>query len=231
MKIIKILSFFFLISNLCFSAIYPQFGFESTAGTNKLFIFSPWLGLRHPISSNSSLILKYYNHGISFEYPFEDSKKKITSNISNLSLVYYFQKESSEFYSALSYLLGTDSYRGLAFESGIIKPIFEWLRGEVGFYLLKESSVLWYPDENIRDIFLYSLKGSLKIKIKNNLEFHNNLYFSRNSEDVNAYSYSFGFLFSPKEPFYFSIFYNKYSESAHYKFSGNFFSLGINFYN
>lgn len=214
----------------CFSGIHPQFGFESTAGTNKLLLFTPWLGLRYSLSQNSSLLFKYYNHNISFNYLREEGEKKINSNISNLSLVYYFQNPKSELYSALSLLSGSESYRGIALDMGFIKPLFNWMKTEIGFYLLKESSILWYPDEDLRDIYLYSLKGGIKIKLTEKLDLNPNFYFYRNSEDVNAYSFSLGFVYSPKEPLYLHLFYSRYSESAQYRFSGNYVSLGINFY-
>lgn len=231
MKIFKILSFIILISNFSFSSILPQFGIESITGENKLFLFTPWLGLRYPISQNSSFLFKYYNHSISFNYQAEEEmEKKRNANISNFSLVYYFQNPGNELYSALSFLIGSDSYRGIAFDCGFSKYLLKWLKAEMGFYLLKESSILWYPDEDIRDIFLYSLKGGLKFKLRGNLEFNPNFYFSRNSEDVNAYSISAGFIYSPKEPLYLFVFYSRYSESAQYRFSGNYLSFGINFY-
>lgn len=230
MKILKIIIFLPLLSNLSFSAIFPQFGIESTSGSNKLLFFTPWIGLRYPISQDSSLLFKYYNHNISFNYPIEEMTKKRNANISNFSFVYYYQNPNTELYSALSFLTGTDSYRGLAIDCGISKPVFEWLKTEIGLYLLKESSILWYPDEDVRDIFLYSLKFGFKVKLVKSLQLNPNFYFSRNSEDVTAYSLSIGFVYSPKEPFYLSIFYSKYSESATYRFSGDYFSLGINFY-
>lgn len=231
MKIFKILNFIILLSNISFSSIFPQFGIESTAGANKLFIFNPWLGLRYSISQNSSFLFKYYNHSISFNYQLEEgTEKKRNANISNFSFVYYFQNPGNEIYYALSFLTGSDSYRGIAFDCGFSKSLLKWLRTDIGFYLLKESSVLWYPDEDIRDIFLYSLKGSLKFKLRGNLEFNPNFYFSRNSEDVNAYSISAGFIYSPKEPLYLFVFYSRYSESAQYRFSGDYLSFGINLY-
>ncbi len=230
MKILKITVFLILFSNLSFSAIYPQFGIESTGGSNKLFLLTPWLGLRYPVSQNSSFLIKYYNHNISFNYLIEETEKKRNANISNFSLVYYFQNPNTELYSALSFLTGTDSYKAFALDCGFSKPLLRWLKTEIGFYLLKESSILWYPDEDIRDIFLYLLKGTLKVKLKKNIDFNSNFYFSINSEDVNAYSASIGFIYSPKEPFYLFLFYSRYSESAQYKFSGNYISMGLNFY-
>ncbi len=231
MKIFKMLSFLILLSNISFSAIFPQFGFESTAGSNKLFLITPWIGLRYPISQNSSLLFKYYNHNISFNYQMEEGvEKKRNANISNFSLVYYFQNPGSEIYSALSFLAGSDSYRGISLDCGLSKSPLKWLKTEMGFYLLKESSILWYPDEDIRDVFLYSFKGGLKFKIIGNLEFNPNFYFFRNSEDVNAYSVSAGFIYFSREPLYFFIFYSRYSESAQYRFSGNYLSVGINLY-
>lgn len=230
MKILKIIIFLLLLSNFSFPAVSPQFGIEFTGGSNKLLLFTPWIGLRYSISQNSSLLFKYYNHNISFNYSIEETIKKRNANISNFSFIYYLQNPNAELYSALSFLSGTDSYKGLAIDCGISKPVFKWLKTEVGFYLLKESSVLWYPDEDVRDIFLYSLKGGFEFKLTKNLVLNPNFSFYRNSEDVNAHSLSIGFVYSPKEPFYLFIFYSKYSESANYRFSGNYFSLGINFY-
>ncbi len=230
MKIFKITFFIILLSKLSFSAIYPQFGIESTAGSNKLLLLTPWLGLRYPVSQNSSFLIKYYNHNISFEYIIEETEKKRNANISNFSFVYYFQNPGTELYSALSFLTGTDSYKAFALDCGFSKPLLNWLKTEIGFYLLRESSILWYPEEDIRDIFLYSLKGGFKLKLMKNIELNSNFYFYRNSEDINAYSASIGFIYSPKEPFYLFLFYSRYSESAQYKFSGNYISLGLNLY-
>ncbi|MGQ9618272.1 MAG: hypothetical protein ACUVUG_04825, partial [Candidatus Aminicenantia bacterium] len=228
--ILRLIIFSILISNFCFSSIYPQLGFESTAGSNNLLIFTPWIGIRYPLSSSSSLILKYYNHNLSFNYWIEDNKTKSTSNISNFTFVFYSQRGKTDIYSAVSYLFGTDSYKGIALDCGIEREYLEWLRLEGGFYLLKESSILWYPDEDVRDIFLYSLKGRLKAKFFKKIELGPNFYFYRNSEDVNAYGFSIVFTFSPKDPLFISISYSKYSESANYRFSGNYVSLGVNFY-
>jgi hypothetical protein len=231
MRILKIFIFLLLMSSFSYSFVSPQFGIESTAGSNKLLLFTPWLGLRYSISSNSSFLFKYYNHNVSFSYQVEEGiEKKRNANISNFSLVYYFQKPGSELYSALSFLADSDSYRGIALDCGISKSPLKWLKTEMGFYLLKESSILWYPDEDVRDIFLYSFKGGLKFKIRENLEFNPNFYFYRNSEDVNAYSISAGFIYSPREPLYLFLFYSRYSESAQYRFSGNYLSFGINLY-
>lgn len=230
MRTLLVISLVLAISSLCFSGFHPQFGFESTTGSNKLLLFTPWLGLRYSLSQNSSLLFKYYNHNISFTYLMEEGEKKRNSNISNFSLVYYFQSPKSELYSAFSFLSGSEAYKGFALDLGIIKPLMSWMKAEIGFYLLKESSILWYPDEDLRDIYLYSFKGGFKIKIVRNFDLNPNFYFYRNSEDINAYSLSFGFIYSPKEPIYLFLLYSRYSESAQYRFSGNYVSFGINFY-
>ena len=49
-------------------AVYPQAGFEMYLGANRLRLWKPWVALRFSLSDNASLLLKYYHHGLSYDY-------------------------------------------------------------------------------------------------------------------------------------------------------------------
>ena len=219
-----------MCSNL-FASVYPQAGIEAYIGSNNLFIYTPWLGLRVGLSQNISLLLKYYNHNISFNNVNDDlEKEKRTAHLSNFTTALYAQKWGHDFYSSVSYFSGSDSYKALAFDLGTSLKITKWLFFEAGVYLLNEKSILWYPNDKVRNIFLYSVKGGMKFKINKWISIQPRIYLYRNSEDVGAFTYSIGLNIIPKDPFYISLSYSKYSESAQYRFSGDYLSIGLHIY-
>lgn len=220
-----------IFPSFLFSEIRQQAGIESFVGTNSLFSLNAWIGIRVRISPTSSLIFKYYNHKLSFSLPSEEwGEETIKSTISNFTLVFYRQKEKYDFYSALSYLNGSRSYTGYVFQAGVTQNISKILSIDTGIYLLRESSILWYPHEEARNLNIYSINGGLRIRIRKWVTFNPNLYFYRNSEAVNAISYSIGLIFLPKDPIYITLYYWNYSESAVYRFSGDYISAGFNLY-
>lgn len=222
---------FFVLPSFLFSDIHQQIGIESFLGANSLFSLNAWIGIRVGISPASSLIFKYYNHKLSFNLPSEEwGEETIKSTISNFTFVFYHQKEKYDFYSALSYLNGSRSYQGYVFQAGFTPKISKTLSIDTGIYLLRESSSLWYPHEEVRNINLYSVNGGLKIKVKKWVSLNPNIYLYKNSENVKALSYSIGLIILPKDPIYITLYYWNYSESAVYKFSGNYISAGFNLY-
>lgn len=219
------------ISSNLFAKVYPQAGFETYIGPNSLFLFTPWAGLRFGLYNNASLIFKYYNHNIRYNYlNDEDEETKRVAHLSNFTMVLYAQKGGHDFYSALSYFLGTDSYRALALDAGTGLKISGRLTVEAGIYLLNENSILWYPDEDVRNIFLYSANGGVKFKLNKWISIKPKIYLYKNSENVKASTYSIGLVLTPKDPIYITLFYFRYSESARYRFSGNYISIGLNIY-
>jgi hypothetical protein len=214
-----------------YADIFPQAGIETYVGSNRLFILTPWAGLRVKLTNNSSLSFKYYNHNISFENPDDQpSNERRTAHLSNFSTVYYAQKRGNDFYFASSYFVGSDSYRALAIDAGTVLKITNKLYAEPGVYFLREKSTLWYPDEEVRSINIYSMKFGLKYRINKWLSITPKIYIYKNSEKVKASTYSIGLTFVPKEPIFITLYYFKYKESARYRFSGDYISLGLNFY-
>lgn len=220
-----------LFSSILFGEIHPQGGFETYVGSNKLFTFTPWVGLRLRLTKQASLIFKYYNHNLRFNYLSNElGETKRVARLSNFTTVLYAQKWGHDFYSAVSYFLGSDSYRALALDAGTALRVSDRLAVEVGIYLLNEKSVLWYPDEEARNIGLYSVKGGVKYKINKKLSISPKIYLYKNSEDVTATTFSIGLTFVPKQPIFLSLHFFRYSESSQYRFSGNYVSLGLSFY-
>jgi len=225
-----------MVSTAAAYEVYPQGGLEIYFGTNHLSQLTPWVAVRLGISGRASFILKYYNHNLRYNYlSFDETseefaEKKRVARISNFTSILYYQKDRLTAYGAVSLLFGTDSYNGLALDAGVGQKISKRIAIEGGIYLLREDSILWFPEEEKRNINLYSLKGSLKFEIIKGLYFNPNLYLYQNSEDVNALSFSFGFILNPKDPTYITIYYYRYKESAQYRFSGNYISAGLNFY-
>jgi len=216
--------------------IYPQAGLEFYGGANRLALLTPWVAARFSLSPNASLILKYYHHNLSYNYQTYDEStenflgKKRSASISNFTPVIYYQKGRVAAWGAISCFAGTDSYKALAVDIGIGHTLSERLAVETGVYILREDSVLWYPEDAKRKISVYSAKGGLKIKIFKGVTFNPNLYVYRNSEGVDAYSFSLGLMITPFNPAAITVYYFRYSESAQYKFSGDYLSIGLNFY-
>jgi len=97
-------------------------------------------------------------------------------------------------------------------------------------YSSREKSVLWHPEENVRWINTYSTRIGLKFEMIKGLSFNPNLYFNKNSENVDGVSYSIGMIYSPKWWMALTAYYFRYGETAFYIFHGNYFSIGLNFY-
>lgn len=211
--------------------VHPQGGVETYMGANNLFLFTPWVGMRIGLSSSSSLLFKYYSHNIRFDFiddEGEETRRK--ARLSNFTAVFYTQKWNHDFYSACSYFVGTDSYQAVALDAGTELRLSDRISAVAGIYYLNEKSVLWYPDEETRRISIYSLKGGVKVKIIKGLYLFPKFNFYVNSEDVRARSYHIGIQVNPLQAVYLSLSYYHYSESARYKFSGNYFHVGLNFY-
>jgi len=225
------------IPSLLFGGVYPQAGIEFFLGKNAYKSFSPWMGVRWGVSGNSSVIFKTYFHNVSFDYVSDEgTTDAVKANITNFTLVYYYQKNKLDFYVATSYLGGTRSYfgdrsyHGTVLDTGIEYKISKVFVLEAGIYLLDETSVLWFPDEEPRNIVTSSLKGGVKIKLAKPVTLNANAYFLNNSDDVSAFSYSIGLIIIPFEPAYLTIYYWKYNENTEFRFRGNYLSLGLNFY-
>lgn len=218
------------------AGIYPQFGMEFSLGANNLSLVSPWAGLRFSLSDNASLLLKYYGHNLKYAYTgFDEATEQFVertrkANLSNFTTGVYYQKDKWTAWGAASFMVGTDSYKALVLDVGVGRKIWEWVTLEGGLYLLREDSVLWYPEEERRMINITSLKGGLKIKIINGVFFNPmaNVYW--NSEDVKAQSYYLGLIITSTGSLYITLAYSRYSESSTFKFSGNYFTVGLNFY-
>lgn len=233
MKAIYLMLLLFASSTLS-GQIYPQAGIETYLGANELFLLSPWLGVRIRVSPHMSWLLKYYNHSISYSYLSNGSdepvEKERKANFSNLTTGFYAQKKNTHYFSAVSYMFGTDDYKAFVFDGGVGAKIAGPLSFEVGTYFIRESSVLWHPDEVDRGISIYSVKGGLDLKFFKWLALQGRGYLYWSSESVKASSFSVGLVLTPVGPLFINFHYFKYSESADYKFSGDYFSAGINYY-
>lgn len=217
------------------SAIYPQVGIEAYFGANRLRLWKPWVAMRFGLSDHASLLLKYYHHRLSFAYStFEDEavfEKTREASFSNLTAALFLQKGATGGSVAVSYLLGTDAYRGLVLDTGISQKIGKRIEVEGGIYLIRESSVLWYPTEAARNISIYSLKGGVKIGlIPEKLLLNPKISVYRNSEGVDAAAYAIGLVIVPKYPFYLTLDYYRYTEAAVYRFAGDYISASLNIY-
>jgi len=211
--------------------VKPQFGIESYFGPNKMSLITPWMGIRVRVHQRASLLFKYYNHNIQFNYPNEIGKDvKRTANLSNFTSAGYVQLGKHEAYTALSFFTGTDSYRAQALDAGVGIKLHSRITAEVGVYLLNEKSVLWYPNEPERNIRMNSFKGGVKLQILSWLALVPRAYFYKNSEDVTGATYSIGAVLSPMYPIYLNILYLHYTEAAQYKFKGDYLSIGLHFY-
>jgi len=233
-RLLRSVIFIFLLCTISLHAktrIFPQLGFEYYSGPNQLLSFRPWFGLRLGLSTTSSVIVKYSLQSISYLYPtWDESEIEIDKKISHLTAVYYFQKDKYEYYGAISYLTGTELYDGFCIDAGGSVQVIPLLKLNAGIYILSENSTLWFPDEEIRYLALYSLRIGAQIKINSKLFFDPKIYLSRNSEDVRAFSYAIGFVYSPIYPLYFNLYFSHYSETDLYKFSGDYLIAGINLY-
>jgi len=225
------------LPSLLFGGVYPQAGFEFFIGKNGYLSLSPWAGIRWGVSANSSIIFKTYYHNLSFDYlSDEGTTDAVKAKIPNFTLVYYYQKNKLDFYIATSYLGGTRSYfgdrayHGTVLDTGIEYKISKVVTLEAGIYLIDETSVLWFPNEEPRNILTSSLKGGVKIKLAKPVTLNANAYFLNNTDKASAFSYSIGLIVIPFEPANLTIYYWKYNENTEFHFRGNYLSAGLNFY-
>ncbi|MGB9907352.1 MAG: hypothetical protein ACPLRR_08215 [Candidatus Saccharicenans sp.] len=215
--------------------VKPQFGLEGYGGSNKLFILSPWVGFRIGLSHQASLIFRYHYHNFRYDYYGSDSGggpvlKTMKADVSRLAGTVYFAGSRLSGYVNLSYLAGSDSYRGFLADSGLEYKFSHHLAGLWSVYSVREKSVLWHPEEEVRWINTYSMRFGMKFWLIKNLALNPNLYLMRNSEEVEGVSYSFGLIYSPKWWLAVHAYYFRYGETAFYVFHGNYFSCGLNFF-
>lgn len=216
--------------------VRPQFGLELYGGTNKLLVVNPWLGLRFGLSRKTSLIFRYHYHSFSFDYwgqggsPGETVLKKRQASVSRFSGTFYFQSAELEGYSSLSYLTGTDGYRGYVTDNGLEWKFVHAMSALVSLYTIRERSVLWRPEEEPRWLNTYSLRLGAKFRPVRKLAFNPNVYFHRNSEDVKGTAWSAGLVYTPSWWLAVTAYYFRYGETAFYTFRGNYFNFGLNFY-
>lgn len=228
---VSVIIVFFLLSLPVFSRIYPQGGINGYVGPNKLFSTTPWAGLRFPLTGSSSLIVKFSYQNLSYLYiDYDEEEMTVKKKLTYLTSVYYLQKGNIEFYAAPSLILGNDNYYGGSLDLGGSFRLFSPLKIEGGIYLLREKSSLWFPDEEIRAIDLNSAYFGFIYFLKKNFFLNPKMYLSKNSEEVDARSYSIGAGFIYKGNIYFTLNYTRYSESAQYRFSGNYLLAGVNIY-
>lgn len=211
--------------------MHPQAGIESYLGPNNFFSLTPWVGIRVNLTYNSSLLVKYYLHNIEYDYMNElEETIERKARLNNFTAALYAQKWGHDFYVATSLFLGTDDYSAVALDAGTELRLSNKIAVNGGIYYLNENSILWYPEEETRRISIYSVKGGFRYKLFNGFSLGPTFNLYKNSEEVNASSYGVLLQYVPRDPFYFHLAYYYYSESAQYRFSGHFFSFGINVY-
>jgi len=212
--------------------IYPQFGLESfLGGQYRLFSLAPWGGLRFSLGTNSSLIVKFRQQTIAFDYEGDgEVVRRQKASLSMVTGVYYFQKEGLDAYAALFQMFGSSGYNATGLDVGLAYGLLRGVAAETGLYLLNENSILWYPGEAERRITVYIWHVGLKLALLPKLELNPQVYFGSNSESVSTFAYSASLNYSPSGPIYITLTYTRYSENDQYRFSGDYFSGGINFY-
>lgn len=215
--------------------VKPQFGLEIYGGTNKLFTLSPWVGVRIGLSNNASIIFRGHYQNFRYDYYGSDGgggsiKKTMKADIGRLSGTLYFAVDKLSGYVNLSYLVGSEEYRGYLADTGLEWKFQPRITGIFSIYSIREKSVLWHPEENLRWINTYSARFGLKFELIKGLFFNPNLYLNKNSEEVEGTSYSFGLIYSPNWWLAITAYYFRYGETAFYVFHGNYFSFGLNFY-
>lgn len=212
--------------------VVPQFGVESfLGGRYRLFSLAPWAGLRIPLASTASLIVKYRRQSIAFDYLNEDGgKERQRSSLNMLTGVYYRQQGRLDAYAALFQMFGSGGYNASGADIGCAYRLWRPLAVETGLYLLNEKSTLWYPDEAVRRISLFVWHAGVKLALAANLELNPQLHFGGNSESVSTFAWSAGLNFTPRDPLTITITYMRYSETDETRFSGDYLSGGVNFY-
>ncbi|MCX8159868.1 MAG: hypothetical protein N3G18_02925 [Candidatus Saccharicenans sp.] len=223
------------ISGQARAEVKPQFGLEGYGGSNKLFVFSPWIGVRLGLGSEVSLIFRYNYHNFRYDYYGSDGiggsiLKTMKAEVHRASGAVYFSRQRISGYINLSYLAGSDGYRGYLADSGLEYRFNQYVAGLWSVYSIREKSVLWHPEEIVRWINTYSMRFGMKFWLVKGLVFNPNLYLMKNSEEVEGLSYSVGLIYSPNWWMAIHAYYFRYGESAFYVFHGNYFSFGLNFY-
>jgi hypothetical protein len=215
-----------------FGGIYFQFGLEAFGGGRyHLFSLAPWGGVRVPLGNTSSLLFKFRQQGIAFDYETDEGvEQRQRSKLSMFTGVYYYQKGKIDAYAAAFQMFGSGRYSASGADAGLAYRLFPGIGIETGVYLLTEKSILWYPDEPERRISLFIWRCGMGLKLGRRLEFKPEIYLGRNSEDVSTFSYSASLTYSPLDPVFITLTYSRYSETAEYRFGGNYLSGGINFY-
>ncbi|MBN2199326.1 MAG: hypothetical protein JW747_05690 [Candidatus Aminicenantes bacterium] len=208
-----------------------QAGAESILGSNRMVLWTPWMGVRQGLTPSSSLLFKCYFHNLDFSYvDLEGQEVQRKAHLLNLTAAYYRQAPSREYYGALSYLAGTDGYSALALDTGYGFHLREGTILEAGFYMLTESSILWLPEEPRRRITTASLKGGMRLKIFPWLHLNPRAAVYRNTDGVTAAMLAVSLVLVPKSPLYISLGYSRYAESADYRFRGDYLEIGLNYY-
>ncbi|MBN2346065.1 MAG: hypothetical protein JXO51_06710 [Candidatus Aminicenantes bacterium] len=212
--------------------VFPQFGIETfLGGRYRLFSLAPWGGFRLSLAPTSSLIVKFRQQSIAFDIEGEDEvTRRFKSNLSMFTGVYYLQRRGLDAYAALFQMLGSNGYNATGADIGLAYKLFGGVAAEAGLYLLNEKSNLWYPDEPLRRITLYIGHVGVKVALLRRLELQPQVHLGSNSESVGTFAYSASVNFSPRDPIYITVTYMRYSENDEYRYSGDYFSGGINFY-
>lgn len=216
---------------LC-ARVYPQFGAEAfLGGKYRLFSLAPWGGARFSLSASSSLIVKFRQQSVAFDVENEDgTMRRQNSALSMVTGVYYYQKNGIDAYAALFQMLGASGYSASGADLGLSFRLLRGVAAETGLYLLNEKSTLWYPDEAERRISLYVWHAGVKVSLSPRLELQPQLHFGNNSESVGTFAWSATLNYAPRYPIALSLTYTRYSESAEYRFSGDYLSGGASFY-
>lgn len=212
--------------------VFPQFGVETfLGGRYDLFSLAPWGGVRLPLGNTSSLIVKFRQQSIAFDVEGDDetwSRKK--SSLSMITGVYYFQKDRIDAYAALFQMFGSNRFLATGLDVGLAYKLFARIAAEAGLYVLNEKSVLWYPNEAPRRITTHVWHVGARIAVLPKVEIQPQIHFGSNSESVRNFAWSASVNVSPRDPIYITLTYTRYSENDQVRFSGDYFSGGINFY-
>ena len=211
---------------------YLQFGVESFLGGRfRLFSLAPWAGLRFSLTNTSSLIVKFRQQSIAFDYTGADEvERRQKSSLSMATGVYYYQKGKIDAYVALFQMFGSGGYSASGADAGVAYRLARGVAAETGLYLLNEKSTLWYPEEAVRRISTYVWHAGARLDLTPKLELNPQVHFGGNSEQLSTFAYSAGLTYSPRDPIYITVTYMRYSENEQVRFSGDYVSGGINFY-
>ena len=211
---------------------YFQFGVETfLGGRYRLFSLAPWAGLRFSLADSSSLIVKFRQQSIAFDFVGADEvERRQKSSLSMVTGVYYYQKGKLDAYVALFQMLGSRGYSSTGADAGAACKLGRVVALETGLYLLNEKSTLWYPEEPPRRISTYVWHAGVTLDLAPKLELNPQVHFGNNSDHVSTFAYSAGLTYSPRDPIYITLTYVHYSENEQVRFSGDYVWGGINFY-